>query len=187
MWWVLRSSNIHGGKAIFQFIAHDNITVIRKNPWFKDVNICCIVMGCVAKCFLTHRVLIYCVMCLFSSFSCCLLATVKLCDWHSPCDCSFSRNSRTYGLLSSSPLKLFSVICGLYLEGCIQLPLFCQVHCNRICYKKYYHEDHKLKIIFTVVPCILTLSKFYYQLLYKRIVLKGVLKFTLKELQHMSV
>jgi hypothetical protein len=42
-------------------------------------------------------------------------------------------------------------------------------------------------VIFTVVPCILILSKFYYQLIHKRIALKGVLKFTLKQLQHVSV
>jgi len=38
--------------------------------------------------------------------------------------------------------------------------------------------------LFTVVPCILILSNFYYQLMHKRIALKGVLKFTLKQLQH---
>jgi len=32
----------------------------------------------------------------------------------------------------------------------------------------------------------LILSKFYYQLMHKRIALKGVLKFTLKQLQHVS-
>jgi hypothetical protein len=32
-----------------------------------------------------------------------------------------------------------------------------------------------------------SLSKFYYQLMHKRIALKGVLKFTLKQLQHVSV
>jgi hypothetical protein len=31
------------------------------------------------------------------------------------------------------------------------------------------------------------LSKFYYQLMHKRTALKGVLKFTLKQLQHVSV
>ena len=31
------------------------------------------------------------------------------------------------------------------------------------------------------------LSKFYYQLMHQRIALKGVLKFTLKQLQHVSV
>jgi hypothetical protein len=31
------------------------------------------------------------------------------------------------------------------------------------------------------------LSKFYYQLIHKRIALKGVLKFTLKQLQRVSV
>jgi len=40
---------------------------------------------------------------------------------------------------------------------------------------------------FTVVPCILILSKLYYQLMHKKIALKGVLKFTLKQLQHVSV
>ena len=33
----------------------------------------------------------------------------------------------------------------------------------------------------------LVFSKFYYQLMHKRVVLKGVLKFTLKQLQHVSV
>jgi hypothetical protein len=33
----------------------------------------------------------------------------------------------------------------------------------------------------------MALSKFYYQLMYKRIALKGVLKSTLKQLQHVSV
>jgi len=37
-------------------------------------------------------------------------------------------------------------------------------------------------LIFTVVPCTLIISKFYCQRMYKRIVLKGVLKFTLKQL-----
>jgi hypothetical protein len=41
---------------------------------------------------------------------------------------------------------------------------------------------------FTVVPCILILSKrFIYQLMRKRIALKKVLKFTLKQLLHVSV
>jgi len=41
---------------------------------------------------------------------------------------------------------------------------------------------------FTVVPCcILILSKFRYQLMHKRNALKGVLEFTLKMLQHVSV
>jgi hypothetical protein len=44
-----------------------------------------------------------------------------------------------------------------------------------------------LVLIFTVVPCILILSKFYYQLTHKKTALKGVLKFTLKEFQHVSV
>ena len=42
-------------------------------------------------------------------------------------------------------------------------------------------------LFFTVVPCILILSKFYYQLMHKRDALKGVLKFTLKQFQHVSV
>jgi len=43
--------------------------------------------------------------------------------------------------------------------------------------------------ICTVVPCVLILSKFFfiYQLMHKRIVLKGILKFTLKQLLHDSV
>jgi len=40
---------------------------------------------------------------------------------------------------------------------------------------------------FTVVPYILILSKFYHQLMHNRTALKGVLKFTLKQLQHVSV
>jgi hypothetical protein len=34
--------------------------------------------------------------------------------------------------------------------------------------------------IFTVVPFVLILLKFYYKLMHKRVALKGVLKFTLK-------
>ena len=41
--------------------------------------------------------------------------------------------------------------------------------------------------IFTVVLCILMLSKFYYQPMHKSNALKGVLNFTLKMLQHVSV
>jgi hypothetical protein len=53
-------------------------------------------------------------------------------------------------------------------------------------------KQHALNItsvsfFFTVVPCILILLKFYYKLMHKRIALKGVLKFTLKQLQHVSV
>jgi len=44
-----------------------------------------------------------------------------------------------------------------------------------------------LVIFFTVVPCTLILSMFYYQLMHKRISLKGILKFTLKQLQHVLV
>jgi hypothetical protein len=40
---------------------------------------------------------------------------------------------------------------------------------------------------FIVVPRIFILSKFYYQLVYKRNALIGILKFTLKQLQHVSV
>jgi hypothetical protein len=43
------------------------------------------------------------------------------------------------------------------------------------------------KIIFTVVPSIVILSKFFYQLMHKRIALKGILKFTLKQLRQVSV
>ena len=39
----------------------------------------------------------------------------------------------------------------------------------------------------TVVPSILILSEFYYQLTHKRIALRGILKFTLKQFQHVSV
>jgi hypothetical protein len=46
------------------------------------------------------------------------------------------------------------------------------------------HNKH-FRLLFTVVPCILILSKFLHQLMYK--FLKGVLKFTLKEFQHVSV
>jgi len=42
--------------------------------------------------------------------------------------------------------------------------------------------------MFTFVPRILVLSKFfYYQLMHKRIVFKGELEFTLKQLQHVPV
>jgi len=34
---------------------------------------------------------------------------------------------------------------------------------------------------------LVILSKFFHQLMYKRIALKGVLKFTLKQLQHVLV
>jgi len=40
---------------------------------------------------------------------------------------------------------------------------------------------------FTVVPCILILSKFYYQLMHKRIALKRVIKFIWKLLQYVSM
>ena len=42
-------------------------------------------------------------------------------------------------------------------------------------------------IFLAFVPCILILSKFYYKLMHKRIAVKGVLKFTLKRLQRVSV
>jgi hypothetical protein len=38
---------------------------------------------------------------------------------------------------------------------------------------------NKIRLFFTVVPCILILSKYHYQVMHKRIALKGVLKFTL--------
>ena len=38
-------------------------------------------------------------------------------------------------------------------------------------YVKYYHYHHCILITFTVVPCILILSKFYHQLMHKRIAL----------------
>jgi hypothetical protein len=45
-----------------------------------------------------------------------------------------------------------------------------------------------LKVIFTVVPNIMILSEFFiYQLMHKIIVLKRILKFTLKQLGHVSV
>jgi len=44
------------------------------------------------------------------------------------------------------------------------------------------------KVIFTVAPCILILSTFFiYQLMHKRIALERILKFTLKQLLHVSV
>jgi hypothetical protein len=49
------------------------------------------------------------------------------------------------------------------------------------------HKQVESFFFFTVVPCILILSKFYHQLMHKRIALKGVIKFTLKQLQHVSV
>ena len=55
------------------------------------------------------------------------------------------------------------------------------IHDNFSLYKKIHFG------IFTVVPCIMILSKFFHQLMHKRIALKGVLKFTLKQLQHVSV
>jgi len=64
-----------------------------------------------------------------------------------------------------------------------------QPHLNKallICEKTYIIQSllFTRKIIFTVVTCILILSESYYQLMHKRTVLKGVLKFTLKQLQH---
>jgi len=43
------------------------------------------------------------------------------------------------------------------------------------------------EIIFTVVPCILMLSKFYLPIDTQKSCLKKILKFTLKELLHVSV
>jgi len=48
----------------------------------------------------------------------------------------------------------------------------------------YKHQMNNI-LFFTVVLFILKLSKFYYQLMYKRIALKGILKFTLKQLQQL--
>ena len=56
--------------------------------------------------------------------------------------------------------------------------------CNR---HHAFKRQYKLYFFFTVAPCILILSKFYYQLMHKRNALKRVLKFTLKQLQHISV
>jgi hypothetical protein len=43
------------------------------------------------------------------------------------------------------------------------------------------------RIVFTVVPCILILSKFFiYQLIHKRIALRRIIKCTLKQLLHVS-
>ena len=43
-------------------------------------------------------------------------------------------------------------------------------------------------LYFTYVPCILILSKFFiHQLMHKWVVLKTILKFTLKQLRHVSV
>ena len=54
--------------------------------------------------------------------------------------------------------------------------------------KNWVRYDHTCTlVIFTVVPCILILSKLYYQLMHKRIALKWVLKFSLNQLQHVSV
>ena len=50
---------------------------------------------------------------------------------------------------------------------------------TRLTLSKYF----SVFFFFTVVPCILILSTFYYQLMNKTITLKGVLKFTLKQLQ----
>jgi hypothetical protein len=47
----------------------------------------------------------------------------------------------------------------------------------------HYQGEHYLSLLMLQ----LILLKFYYQLMYKRIHLKGVLKFTLKQLQHYSV
>ena len=41
--------------------------------------------------------------------------------------------------------------------------------------------------ILTAVRCILIISKFYHQLMHKSIALKGLLKFTSKQLQRVSV
>jgi len=43
------------------------------------------------------------------------------------------------------------------------------------------------QVVYVNIKIAPTLSKFYYQLMYKRIALNGVLKFTLKQLQHVSV
>ena len=45
----------------------------------------------------------------------------------------------------------------------------------------------QISLFFTVVLCILILSKFYYQLMHKIIALKGLLNFTLEQLQRVSV
>jgi len=46
--------------------------------------------------------------------------------------------------------------------------------------------SHKLSTLHEV-QIFSVLSEFYYQLMHKRIALKGVLKFTLKQLQHVLV
>jgi len=49
------------------------------------------------------------------------------------------------------------------------------------------YNTETYSVIFTVVPCILILSKFFIcQLMHKRIALKRILKFTLKQLLHVS-
>ena len=58
---------------------------------------------------------------------------------------------------------------------------------NVVQYVCMYVEHNCGSFLFTVVPCVLILLKFYHQQMHKRIALKGVLKFTLKQLQHVSV
>ena len=61
---------------------------------------------------------------------------------------------------------------------------------SRLLPQKYKEQNILNYILFfyTVVPCILILSKFFiYQLMHKRIALKRILKFALKQLLHVSV
>jgi len=64
----------------------------------------------------------------------------------------------------------------------------CTVHYGiQYVYRMYVKTMIKV-FFFTVVPCILILSKaFIYQLMHKRIALKRILKFTLKQFLHVSV
>jgi len=52
---------------------------------------------------------------------------------------------------------------------------------------RLYFQHVIFFFFFTVVPSILILSKFYRQLMHKRTAQKGVLKFILKQLQHVSM
>jgi hypothetical protein len=56
------------------------------------------------------------------------------------------------------------------------------------CFSVLYYVERRVVVFFlTAVPCIFILSEFFiYQLMHKRIALK-ILKFTLKQLRHVSV
>jgi hypothetical protein len=85
--------------------------------------------------------------------------------------------------LKSARLWYLPLICCHYRDVNVQLSTeICDTMlclCTLVC------------IFFTYIPCILILSKFYYQLIHNWIVLKTILKFALnlalKQFQHVSV